>query len=155
MNLHISSAILSSFFLFYNLMPSEYCSAIDAITPTQVLKQEQTLTSSGQTFELGFFSLCNSGKNYVGVWYKDTSVPTIVWVANKETPLSALDSFVVLRIGSDGNMMLVDGKQNSVWSTNLSALSNNSMAVLLDDGNFDLKDSISGEFLWQSFDYPL
>lgn len=153
MNLHISSALLSSF-LLYNFIPSPYCFAIEAITPAQVLTQEQTLTSSGQIFELGFFSPGNSGKNYVGIWYKDIPVPTIVWVANRERPLIALDSSPVLTIGSDGNLMLVDDMKNTVWSTNISVLSNNSMAVLLDDGNFVLKDSISGEFLWQSFDHP-
>ena len=74
-------------------------------------------------------------------------MPTIVWVANRERPLSALDSSAVLTIGSDGNLMLVDSMQNTVWSTNVSALSNNSTAVLLDDGDFVLKHSILGEFL--------
>nr|XP_027102206.1 G-type lectin S-receptor-like serine/threonine-protein kinase At1g61370 [Coffea arabica]XP_027102643.1 G-type lectin S-receptor-like serine/threonine-protein kinase At1g61370 [Coffea arabica] len=50
--------------------------------------------------------------------------------------------------------MLIDGKQNTVWSSNASVQSNSTIAVLQDDGDFILKDNVSGETLWESFYYP-
>ncbi|CAL5408637.1 unnamed protein product [Camellia sinensis] len=43
---------------------------------------------------------------------------------------------------------------NTVWFTNVSVHSNNSIAVLSDRGNLTLKDSVSGLILWESFNYP-
>jgi hypothetical protein len=74
-------------------------------------------------------------------------------VANRETPLAVTETSASLRIGSNGNLELMDGKQNFVWSTNISASSNSSSAVLLDNGNFVLKDD-RGADLWESFAYP-
>ncbi|XP_004309361.1 PREDICTED: G-type lectin S-receptor-like serine/threonine-protein kinase SD1-29-like, partial [Fragaria vesca subsp. vesca] len=53
----------------------------------------------------------------------------------------------------NGNLDLVDGKQSSVWSTNVSVSTNGSAAVLLDSGTFVLKDDMGAD-LWQTFDYP-
>ncbi|KAF6159058.1 hypothetical protein GIB67_032675 [Kingdonia uniflora] len=65
-------------------------------------------------------------------------------------------------MGSNGNLIVSDGKQNSVWSTNVSFVSYNSTAILLDSGNFILTELTSSgedlgnsnEALWQSFDDP-
>ncbi|KAF8377414.1 hypothetical protein HHK36_030791 [Tetracentron sinense] len=62
--------------------------AADTITPTQsiTVSDGQTLVSSAQTFELGFFSPGNSKNNYIGIWYKN-SPSVVLWVANRETQL--------------------------------------------------------------------
>ncbi|XP_016647168.1 PREDICTED: uncharacterized protein LOC107880373 [Prunus mume] len=75
-------------------------------------------------------------------------------VANRERPLANTDPFLSLRKGIDGNLRLVDGKQNTVWSTSVTTSLNNLEAVLLDTGNFILRDHISGGIFWESFDYP-
>ncbi|KAA8515414.1 hypothetical protein F0562_018975 [Nyssa sinensis] len=106
----------------------------------------QTLISAGQIFELGFFSPGNSGKQFVGIWYNNISVSK-VWVENRENPLTVMGSASGLTIGSDGNLKLMDGKQNTVWSTNVSVQSNNSIAVLSDNGNFILKIASQDWFL--------
>ncbi|KAK4398433.1 G-type lectin S-receptor-like serine/threonine-protein kinase [Sesamum angolense] len=54
------------------------------------------MVSSGGMFELGFFSPDNSRNRYVGMWYKNVPVMTVVWVANRETPLTSTSG--VLRV---------------------------------------------------------
>ncbi|KAM5550785.1 hypothetical protein ABKV19_027235 [Rosa sericea] len=139
------------FFLFiFSLLPSQYGAEVYSITPSHPLAEGQTLVSSGQIFEMGFFSPNSSANKYVGLWHKSIYPRKYVWVANRDNPLPATDTLATLRIGSNGNLELMDGKQSSVWSTNIS---NCSSAVLSDDGNFVVKD-VKGAVLWESFNNP-
>ncbi|KAF8403379.1 hypothetical protein HHK36_011481 [Tetracentron sinense] len=133
---------------------SEISIAADTITATQSISDGQTLVSSGQTFELGFFSPGNSKNRYIGIWYKNPP-PAVLWVANRENPIT--DSSGVLTIGKDGNLVLLNQAQIIIWSSNLSEVVENSVAQLLESGNLvlqDESDSSSKSYLWQSFDYP-
>ncbi|PON85822.1 S-locus glycoprotein [Trema orientale] len=147
------SLLLIPIFQIFYLFPSLYCHEIYNITSSQALSQGQSLVSSSQNFELGFFSPNNSANQYVGMWYKGISPRTVVWVANRENPITIADSAAAtLMIGSNGNLELVNGNDKSVmWSTNIRVRSNSSIAVLSDNGNLVLNDGISGETLWQSF----
>ncbi|XP_062086973.1 G-type lectin S-receptor-like serine/threonine-protein kinase At1g61550 [Humulus lupulus] len=129
---------------------SKCCSAIFNITSSQALSQGQTLVSFNQVFELGFFSPNNSANKYVGIWYKQILPLTVVWVANRDNPLTVADSPPSLTIGSNGNLELLDRNNNSVWSTNVEIQSNNSsVAILSDYGNLILK--YGTQYLWESF----
>ncbi|TQD79746.1 hypothetical protein C1H46_034719 [Malus baccata] len=89
------------------------------------------------------------------MWHKSIFPRKVVWVANREKPIAASDTLANLRISNKGNLELVDGKLNSLWSTNISVPSNGSAAALLDSGNFVVKDDdVGADPLWQSFDYP-
>ncbi|KAJ9168962.1 hypothetical protein P3X46_020435 [Hevea brasiliensis] len=137
------------FFLF-NSSSFAYCSVIYNITTIKAVSPEQTLNSPRQIFELGFFTPNNNSHNqYVGIWFKEVSPQTVIWVANREKPVT--NSSASLTIGSDGNLRLLDGERNSIWSTNISGQSNDSIAVLSDDGKFILRNSITGEDLWDSY----
>ncbi|KAF8409414.1 hypothetical protein HHK36_005490 [Tetracentron sinense] len=130
--------------------------AIDTITPTQAVRDgETTLVSSGERFELGFFSPGNSKNRYVGIWYKRITIQTVVWVANRDNPLT--NSSGTLRIGDDGNLILTNTSAgNVVWSSNQSK-ADNPIAQLLDSGNLVIReenDENPENYLWQSFDYP-
>ncbi|CAL5411071.1 unnamed protein product [Camellia sinensis] len=157
----IPFSFLSFPFLLFVLftIPSQYFTATDTLTQSQPISAGQTLISSGLIFELGFFIPSNSSKQYVGIW--QTNIPIhdrkVVWVANRENPLTVTatnSASSSLTIGKDGNFRLLDGKNNTVWFTNVSVHSNNSIAVLSDRGNLTLKDSVSGLILWESFNYP-
>ncbi|CAN6970870.1 unnamed protein product [Brassica rapa subsp. trilocularis] len=124
------------------------CSAADTISANFTLSGDQTLLSSNGTFKMGFFQPGNSANFYIGMWYQELSIQTIVWVANRDKPVSDKNTSV-LRI-SDGNLVLLDGN-NLVWSTGLNSSSAHD-AVLQDDGNLVLRDD-SGSPLWQSFDH--
>ncbi|XP_021811190.1 G-type lectin S-receptor-like serine/threonine-protein kinase At4g27290 isoform X1 [Prunus avium] len=143
-------------------MKNHVCLAADTITANQPLSGDHTIVSAGGAFELGFFKPGNSSNYYIGIWYKKVSVRTVVWVANREQPIS--DRFSsVLKI-SDGNLLLFSESKGSVWSTSATSTTTISAsgsveAVLLDNGNLVLRAdgssaSTKSEPLWQSFDHP-
>ncbi|CAN4114654.1 unnamed protein product [Withania somnifera] len=126
----------------------------DTISWNGSLSIGQTITSSGGTFELGFFQPGNSPKYYIGIWYKNIQ-QTVVWVANRETPVEDAAELTI----SQGNLVLVDEFRNPIWS----AISGNVnwnisvTAVLHDDGNLILSEKSNSStplLIWQSFDYP-
>ncbi|GLT52659.1 hypothetical protein SLA2020_259870 [Shorea laevis] len=147
------SVLLSSIFILLNLFLLHCYAAISNITSSNPLSQNEILISPAQVFELGFFRPDNSTNQYVGIWYKNIAPRTVVWVANREKPV--IDSMASLKIGSDGNLKLVDGNEVILWSNNVSVQSNGSVAVLSDNGNFVLQDGLSGQQLWQSFEHPV
>ncbi|KAF2285899.1 hypothetical protein GH714_008795 [Hevea brasiliensis] len=105
--------------------------ALDTIAATQTIRDNETIVSAGGTFELGFFSPGTSNYRYVGVWYKKISYGTIVWVANRDTPLT--DSSGVLKLSDKGILVLLNQRN-----------------LVIRDEN----DLIPENFLWQSFDHP-
>ncbi|KAH7532968.1 hypothetical protein FEM48_Zijuj04G0079600 [Ziziphus jujuba var. spinosa] len=126
----------------------------DTISVNQSLSGDQTVVSADGVFELGFFTPGNSLNYYIGIWYKQISKQTIVWVANREKPVS--DRFSsVLRI-SDGNLVLYNESQAPIWSTNVNHTTSGTVqAVLLNKGNLVINyGSNLSTPLWQSFDYP-
>ncbi|KAK1549024.1 hypothetical protein Q3G72_018113 [Acer saccharum] len=64
-------------------------SALETITGTQFIADDEnrSLVSSDGNFKLGFFSPAKSQARYVGIWFNKISEQTIVWVANRETPI--------------------------------------------------------------------
>ncbi|KAG5234846.1 receptor serine/threonine-protein kinase [Salix suchowensis] len=139
------------FFTILSLFTSKFASSLDTLTAIQSLVNGQTLISESQSFELGFFTPGNSRNWYVGIWYK--SLPrTYVWVANRDNPLT--NSSGTFKI-SNQSIVLYDREENLAWSSNRTN-ARNPVMQLLDSGNLVLRDqeSDSGQFLWQSFDYP-
>ncbi|RWW67554.1 hypothetical protein BHE74_00024992 [Ensete ventricosum] len=103
------------------------CASDDRLTPGEFIFLNETLVSDGGAFALGFFSLTNSTTDfYVGMWYNDIPEKSVIWVADREKPIT----------DSSASLMISDAA-----------------AVLLDSGNLVLQaDSIS--ILWQSIDHP-
>ncbi|KAG8365428.1 hypothetical protein BUALT_Bualt18G0104900 [Buddleja alternifolia] len=73
---------------------------------------------------------------------------TVIWVANRENPIN--DSSGVLQISQDGNLVISDGQNSVVWSSNISTYVANSSAQILDTGNLVL-DNSNGGIIWESF----
>lgn len=148
---------------------SQSSTASDTITQSQPLHDDgSTLVSNGGTFELGFFSPGSSTNRYIGIWYRIIPVKTIVWVVNRDSPIKGNNnSDNMLIITNEGNMVLLDNNNETVWSTNITSLTTqpllNPMVQLLDTANLVVKEGNSSNnsnnekeerFLWQSFDYP-
>jgi hypothetical protein len=110
--------------------------AIDTLTSSQSIKDPNYIISNGSAFKLGFFSPVNSTNRYLGIWYNNISMFTVVWVANREKPLK--DSSGDLTISEDGNLVVLDGQKDILWSSNVTNSTVNSSAQLLDSGNLVL-----------------
>ncbi|KAK7272328.1 hypothetical protein RJT34_28847 [Clitoria ternatea] len=149
---------LSLLFLFFSLQTHHCLAALTTISSNQSLNGDQTLVSKDGNFELGFFTPGNSSNYYIGMWYKKVFQKTYVWVANRDTPVS--DKNTAMLTISGGNLVLLDGSSNKVWSTNMSSTRSGSVvAVLLDSGNLILTNNNNASAtdsapLWQSFDHP-
>nr|GMC72368.1 G-type lectin S-receptor-like serine/threonine-protein kinase At4g27290 [Ipomoea batatas] len=134
---------------------SKICFAGDSIYSTHFLKDGDTIVSSSGIFEMGFFRPNNNSLNhYVGIWYKQLPIRTVVWVANRDAPITNISS-VALQMLSTGRLALVDANNALFWYTNSSRLIQNNppVAKLLDSGNLVITDA-NENFLWQSFDHP-
>ncbi|KAJ0693184.1 putative protein kinase RLK-Pelle-DLSV family [Helianthus annuus] len=145
--------IASQLFIYIFFIPA-VSSAADTITANQSLSGDQTIVSSDENFEMGFFRPGNSSNYYIGIWYKKVKETTIVWVANRETPIS--DSFSSKLKIMDGNLVLLDESNTQIWSTNIISTATPASVVLHDDGNLVLRygSNISSPPIWQSFDHP-
>ncbi|KAF5777986.1 putative protein kinase RLK-Pelle-DLSV family [Helianthus annuus] len=133
------------------IMLSSGCSAVDTISANQEIRDgNATLVSKGEMFELGFFSPGKSKNRYLGIWYKKISYGTVVWVANRETPIA--DTSGLLKLSRQGNLVICSGGNSVVWSSN--STGNNSVVVaqLLESGNLVVWNR--NKMIWQSFDYP-
>ncbi|KAL1188298.1 G-type lectin S-receptor-like serine/threonine-protein kinase [Cardamine amara subsp. amara] len=135
------------FLLFTLLLSFSYA----AITPTSPLSVGQTLSSSNKVYELGFFSPINTQDQYVGIWFKDTIPRVVVWVANREKPVT--ESTANLVISSNGSLLLFNGKNGVVWSSGVTFASSGCSAELLDSGNLIVIDNVSERTIWQSFEH--
>lgn len=137
------------------------CNSLDFIAPGQTLPDGSTLVSAEGTFELGFFSPGKSQNRYLGVWYKNITPVTVVWVANRETPL--YDRGGVLNLNDHGVLMILNSTNKIVWfsnSSNSSRTTQKPIVQLLDTGNLVVRlrgeiDNVDDEqFIWQGFDFP-
>ncbi|KAM0042713.1 putative non-specific serine/threonine protein kinase [Helianthus debilis subsp. tardiflorus] len=149
----------SCLFLLYIVFPD--CVALDTVYANQPITYGKTIVSSGNMFELGFFSPGKSKNRYLGIWYKKISICTVVWVANRETPIT--DRSGMFKVSSYGNLEIPNGSNTMVWSSKLtvSGRSNKPVVVvmqLLDSGNLVVLESDNNSTnqnpIWQSFDYP-
>lgn len=143
------------FIVFFSV--ALFCSANDTITQGQFLRDgessSKTLVSAGDVFELGFFSPGKSKSRFVGIWYRNIPEPSVVWVANREKPIP--DRTGALTLGSNGNLVILDGSNNTIWKSNASVIvSKNSTAKLNDEGNLVLSNGESVSPYWESFDNP-
>ena len=145
----LSSNLLILFFVFSN--------AADSITKSQFLSdiEKTTLVSKDGGFALGFFSPGNSTNRYLGIWYNNITVKTVVWVANRLNPIS--DSSGMLMLNSSGSLVLLSQNTTVAWLANSTKEARSPVVELLDSGNLVLREENEGNpgrYLWQSFDYP-
>ncbi|KAM7500881.1 hypothetical protein LguiA_025295 [Lonicera macranthoides] len=155
MKIHTVSVFCNIIFL--TLFHSKFSVAADSLSSSQSISGNTTLVSARGKFQLGFFSPTNSNNQYLGIWFNNIPNRTVVWVANRDNPFN--ESTGILRLGDDGNLILVDQTNRTAWSSNATQNLpvNNVVAQLLDTGNLVLRDERSGNdesFIWQSFDYP-
>ncbi|TKY66597.1 G-type lectin S-receptor serine/threonine-protein kinase [Spatholobus suberectus] len=131
--------------------------SVDSIAVNQSIRDGETLVSAGGITEVGFFSPGSSTRRYLGIWYRNVSPFTVVWVANRNTPLQNKSG--VLKLNEKGILVLLNGTNRTIWSSSdiSSNAVNDPIAHILDSGNFVVKNGQQTNkdgVLWQSFDYP-
>lgn len=148
-----------SFILLLSLVPHlcYFSSSLETLTPTQSLGDGETLVSQERIYELGFFSPDGSMNRFLGIWYKNIPQRTVVWVANRDNPISGSSGNLTLT--PSGKLVLLSNSSDTiVWSTNTtSSKPMSSIVQLLRTGNLVLQEGSDlslGTYLWQSFDYP-
>ncbi|XP_075672331.1 G-type lectin S-receptor-like serine/threonine-protein kinase At4g27290 isoform X4 [Castanea sativa] len=142
-----------------NLLPFSFVSSdtADIITQSQSLSDSKgtTLVSKDGGFVLGFFSPGNPNNRYLGIWYNNIPIRTVVWVANRRNPING--SSGVLMVNNYGELVLLNQNSTVAWSANLTKEARNPIVQLLDSGNLVLREENEENpenYLWQSFDYP-
>ncbi|PHU28815.1 hypothetical protein BC332_00908 [Capsicum chinense] len=147
----------SNFFVILALFCSQTCinfSSVGAITslrPGDVLNNSQALDSEGGKFRLGFFSIPQTNKTYLGIWYADDRQERKLWIANPNTPI--LNNSGFLTIDTTGTLKITSGEE-TVVNIAPPLLTGSLVARLQDSGNFVLQDENRNATLWQSFDHP-
>ncbi|XP_044961316.1 G-type lectin S-receptor-like serine/threonine-protein kinase B120 isoform X3 [Hordeum vulgare subsp. vulgare] len=134
---------------------SSFCKSDDQLTYAKPLASGETLVSKGGDFALGFFSPTNSNSSlYLGIWYHSIPNHTVVWIANRNKPITSSVS-PKLAITNTSGLILSDSQGQTVWATNnkITAGVTGVAAVILDTGNLVLRSS-NGTVIWQSFDHP-
>ncbi|KAL8505610.1 hypothetical protein ACS0TY_016741 [Phlomoides rotata] len=142
-----------TFLFIFSLIIHAISAANDTIDASQSIRDGETLVSSGDVFELGFFSPRNSTNQYLGIWYKNIPDHTVVWVANRESPLRNKSG--VLTLTASGNLALLNDTNGTIiWSSNATRSVRNPTALILETGNLVVKDANDNIIVWQSFDHP-
>ncbi|VFQ81691.1 unnamed protein product [Cuscuta campestris] len=149
----------ASFLSFLLIIICRCSSTTNTISLNQTLKDGDFLFSNSKSFVLGFFTPQNSAGNrrYIGIWFQQIPVKTIVWVANRDSPVNG-ESGVLCIDAATGNLVIRDEKTNaSVWSTNLTGGAkpgSDFSGRLLNNGNLVLGPEGKESPTWQSFDFP-
>ncbi|KAK7335361.1 hypothetical protein VNO80_27152 [Phaseolus coccineus] len=129
----------------------------DTINTLQPINDGQIIVSAGEVFALGFFSPSNSKGRYLGIWYYKIPIQTVVWIANRDNPLT--DSSGVLKLNETGLLVLLNHNKSVIWSSSTTRSAHYPIGKLLNSGNFIVQDGNNNnepkDLLWQSFDYPV
>ncbi|RVW30077.1 S-locus-specific glycoprotein S6 [Vitis vinifera] len=126
----------------------------DSIRIDQPICDGESLVSSSQSFELGFFSPDSSKNRYLGIWYKNTP-RTVVWVANRNNPIA--DLYGVLTIFNNGALVLLNQSKSVIWSPNLSKSFDDPSDTMLPNMKvgWNLKTGLQQKLTsWKSVDDP-
>ncbi|KAJ0252996.1 Serine-threonine/tyrosine-protein kinase [Hirschfeldia incana] len=153
-NSHTFSFLVVALMLFHPVLSISVSTLSSSESLT--ISSNRTLVSTGGVFELGFFKPSSRSHWYLGIWYKEASEKTYVWVANRDDPLPTSTGTLII---SRNNLVLLGQYNNTFWSTNLGSGDAPVIAEIISNGNFVLRHSNNNDddpsgFLWQSFDSP-
>ncbi|KAF8700652.1 hypothetical protein HU200_033998 [Digitaria exilis] len=147
-------AITCATILLLVLLPPPCSAADDRLVLGKRLSPGATIVSDGGSFALGFFSPAGK-KLYLGIWYNDIPQLTVVWVANRETPVTNnTSSPPTLSLTNTSNLVLSDADGRVVWTSTMTDITGGVIAaVLLNTGNLVIR-SPNDTTLWESFEHP-
>ncbi|CAL5089946.1 unnamed protein product [Urochloa decumbens] len=148
---HLLVLVLALLSALPPLTSSAAATSGSTLTQSRTLSGNQTLASPSDAFRLGLFPASNRSRWFLGIWFT-VSPDTVVWVANRDRPLTTSSAAVEVTAG--GFLALRDAATNeTVWSSSNSS-AGAAAAELRDTGNLVLTDASTGAVVWQSFEHP-
>ncbi|CAK7348859.1 unnamed protein product [Dovyalis caffra] len=152
-----NALLVSKFETNKTLTPSAPYNTIQSISRSKKLETtnvlitgNSTISSVNKTFNLGFISPGGKSNWYLAISYASIPTPPIVWVANREKPITDLSSARV-EITTEGKLAIIASPNSTIWqSTNTEKARD---LLLLENGNLVLL-SAKELIIWQSFDFP-
>ncbi|KAL3624959.1 hypothetical protein CASFOL_031627 [Castilleja foliolosa] len=142
---------INSLFFILCFHLHEIYAQTNTITPNLPITDPNSIVSNNQVFRLGFFAPENTNNRYLAINYV-VSNTSVIWVANRNNPLT--DRSGTVTFSSDGNLILINGRNQTIWSTNATSSPVNTTAELSDAGNLILRDNTTGRTIWDSFSHP-
>ncbi|KAK7817842.1 putative receptor protein kinase zmpk1 [Quercus suber] len=140
--------------LLQTLSSSASSKAFDTLigTSLSIEKPSDKLVSANGEFSTGFYPVGDNAFCFA-IWMTKPSVPTVVWIANRDDPVDGKGS--KLSVLKDGKLHLTDSADSVVWKTKTEALTiseaSNLQLRLMNTGNLVLYN-FSSVAIWQSFD---
>ncbi|KAM0070209.1 putative protein kinase RLK-Pelle-DLSV family [Helianthus debilis subsp. tardiflorus] len=129
-------------------------SAVSTIKVGDQLNLTSQLVSPRRKFTLGFFTIPDTNRTYLGIWYTNDDEYRKVWLANRSTPVISSSSVLMIDPNT-GKLIIANGGTTLInISDNQSGGNPNLTATLQDTGDFQLKNEVDNQILWRSFDYP-
>ncbi|GFQ03745.1 g-type lectin s-receptor-like serine/threonine-protein kinase at1g11330 [Phtheirospermum japonicum] len=147
----ILKLFLNSLFLILCFTLYGIYAQTNTITSSFSISDPNSLVSNNQVFRLGFFTPENTNNRYLAIYYV-VSNTSVIWVANRNNPLT--DRSGTVTFSADGNLILINGRNQTIWSTNATSAPVNTTAELQDTGNLILRDNSTGSVIWDSFSHP-
>uniref|UniRef100_J3MLV8 non-specific serine/threonine protein kinase n=1 Tax=Oryza brachyantha TaxID=4533 RepID=J3MLV8_ORYBR len=130
--------------------------AAASLSQGQSLRGNETLLSASGAFKVGFFKPAGGdhGRVYLGVMYAQAREQTVMWVANRDAPVSAASAYSATLTAS-GELRVMEGDRVA-WRTNSSGGLANHTLTIGDDGDLVIagSDGAGKEQVWRSFDHP-
>lgn len=137
---------------------TQLAQAKDTLQQGDKIHDYDRLKSFKDLFELGFFSIDVPAHRYLGIWFGGiTTEQTVVWVANKESPITDTSGYLTIDITHGTSLMVSDQMGNNItlFSDFIAGNASKNLTLkLLDSGNLVLRDEHTGQLLWQSIDHP-
>ncbi|XP_035548948.1 putative receptor protein kinase ZmPK1 [Juglans regia] len=149
---------ISTFFLLFLLQtPLSSSKALDILKGSSLSvgkpNSEKLVSASGE-FSAGFFPVGDNAFCF-SIWLTISSVPTVVWMANRDDPVERGSA---ISISKDGKLILRNSFRTIIWTTKTAALTTSQTSQLqlqlLNTGNLVLQDNSDNGVIWQSFDSP-
>uniref|UniRef100_A0A0E0LM08 Receptor-like serine/threonine-protein kinase n=1 Tax=Oryza punctata TaxID=4537 RepID=A0A0E0LM08_ORYPU len=151
-------AALAFVFFFFLCVRDGGVDAAATLSQGQSLGANDTLVSANGAFKLGFFTPAGGdrAKVYLGVMYATSNEQTVMWVANRDAPVSAAASSYSATVTESGELLVKEGDRVA-WRTNASTAGrSNHTLTISNDGNLMIagSDAAGTDPEWQSFHHP-
>jgi hypothetical protein len=95
------------------------CISADQLSPAKPhIFPDGKLISNNGVFALGFFCPTNSSTRfYIGIWYNNDPERTVVWVANRDSPIATPSASATLAVTNRSDLVLSDTQGHIYWTT--------------------------------------